>query len=348
MNLYVILVYLLAATFHVMEVHSLIKEDADAPRACVMERVQKKLGYVCSNLNLKEIPQTLKTSTELLDVSFNRIRDLSPKSFENYLSIKYLYIFENMLQTIEPHTFSQLQDLEALDLSTNGLTTIPKELFDLPLLRNLYINDNALTHLASDLKLVNKPIRAPLQILSLSKCRLDSIPDFGILPDLYSLNISSNDLSQIEPHSLSAFCTMRKIGINETRIPMCKCLQMSQYLRERRIYMQDGINCDTMETRSPELTYCAEPANQTNYDTPDYHLCISLVNTKKLQEKSKYTWMSIAGALIGFFVVFMSVLYCFHRRSIRKTKEMQEITKLKKIHSGEFGNNEVLLKEEKL
>lgn len=40
---------------------------------------------------------------------------------------------------------------QAIDLTTNGLTTIPRELFDLPLLRNLHVSHNNLYHLTYDL-----------------------------------------------------------------------------------------------------------------------------------------------------------------------------------------------------
>lgn len=57
-----------------------------------------------------------------------------------------------MIQNVEPDTFSHLNELEAIDLATNALTTIPLELFDLPLLRNIYLNSNALGNSIEDTK----------------------------------------------------------------------------------------------------------------------------------------------------------------------------------------------------
>lgn len=77
-----------------------------------------------------------------------------------------------MIQLIEANTFAQLTSLEviveencfffnlkfkikylkAIDLSTNGLTTLPMELFSLPSLRNIHASDNPLVNLHKDLK----------------------------------------------------------------------------------------------------------------------------------------------------------------------------------------------------
>lgn len=48
----------------------------------------------------------------MFDISFNRIRELTKQSFARYLSIKFLYMFENMIRTVEEGTFSQLTNLE--------------------------------------------------------------------------------------------------------------------------------------------------------------------------------------------------------------------------------------------
>lgn len=82
----------------------------------------------------------------------NRIRDLSKESFRKYTDLRYLYLHENMIQTVEIGTFTQLNYLEVLDLSSNALTTLPLELFHLSTLRTLYAADNNLFQLAGHLE----------------------------------------------------------------------------------------------------------------------------------------------------------------------------------------------------
>lgn len=50
--------------------------------------------------------------SQMLDISYNRIRELNKQSFARYSGIRLLYMFENMIRTIEDGTFSDLTDLE--------------------------------------------------------------------------------------------------------------------------------------------------------------------------------------------------------------------------------------------
>lgn len=77
-------------------------------------------------------------------MSVNRISRLSRKTFARYTDVKLLYLFDNAIHSIEPGTFQQLTDLEAIDLSLNSLATLSLDLFNLPRLRNMYYNDNLL------------------------------------------------------------------------------------------------------------------------------------------------------------------------------------------------------------
>lgn len=73
-------------------------------------------------------------------------------------------------------------ELQEIDLSNNGLLTMPLELLQLPSLRNLYIDSNNLRDLERDLEALETPIRAPLEYLNVADCGLQDIPNLGILP----------------------------------------------------------------------------------------------------------------------------------------------------------------------
>lgn len=182
---------------------------------------------------------------QILDLSFNRLRDLHRGSFARYSEIKYLYLFENMLQNIETDTFKHLTDLEAIDLSNNALTLVPIELFSLPKLRNVYLHENKLRDFDKQLEQVSKPIKAPLKILNIADTGITKIPDFGILPDLWTLNVSSNDLRDITIEQFSPLCSLHKIDFNNTRIPTCTCRKIYLHLtKNREIQIDNGFFCE--------------------------------------------------------------------------------------------------------
>lgn len=149
-----------------------------------------------------------------------------------------------MIQTIDENTFIDLTQLEAIDLSHNALRIVPMELFQLPHLRNLYLNNNNLYDMNKNLEALIKPIKAPLQILSVANCNLNEVPSLGILPDLYFLNISSNPLKDIKSQNFSPFCNLKTIDLNETRMQPCTCQIILTYLRHRSVMLKTEFLCD--------------------------------------------------------------------------------------------------------
>lgn len=128
---------------------------------------------------------------------------------------------------IEKETFASLKSLEVLDLSENALREIPAEIFNLPHLRNLYLERNSFVSFDN----IPKPITAPLKKLNLANNRLESIPpQFGILPDLYHLNISSNNMRDLTPQQFSPFCNLKEVDLNNTAMHKCRCLEVVDFL----------------------------------------------------------------------------------------------------------------------
>ncbi|XP_053674290.1 toll-like receptor 4 [Anopheles nili] len=301
--------------------------ELDRPQRCQLERTYKMIGYNCANLNLKEIPQWLKSNLEIFDLSFNRIRDLDAQSFARYESVKYLYLFENMIQNIEEGTFSTLSNLEAIDLSYNALKSIPLELFQLPVLRNLYVGHNALTELEAELTNLQKPVKAPLQVLSLADCRLQRLPDFGILPDLWQLNISSNPMKELTLEQFSPMCNLKSLELNNTQIPICPCQVLTAELVLRRTkIMYPPLYCIPL-TASEQNICNSEVGKEINPGkVADFHQCMEVRNSRKLDIEAKSTWMKISAVAVGCILVFAFVLYCLHRRNAKHMKTKRKRT----------------------
>ncbi|XP_053688175.1 CD180 antigen [Sabethes cyaneus] len=292
--------------------------DLDKPQRCLQERTYKMVGYNCANLNLKEIPQSLKSNLQILDLSFNRIRDLNRHSFSRYTDVKYLYLFENMIQNIEDDTFSELSSLEALDLSSNALKTIPLELFRLPLLRNLYVAHNALSDLDRNLPLLDKPVQAPIQILSLADCWLTKLPNFGILPDLWQLNISSNPMTELTVDQFSPMCNLRSLDLNNTQIQICSCQLITAELSTRRTkILNSHPHCTPLF--SAEQSICAQDVSPAT-PTTDYQQCMEIRTARKLNTEAKTAWFKISLGVLTCIVLFSLILYCLHKRNAKSMK----------------------------
>ncbi|XP_031625193.1 toll-like receptor 4 isoform X2 [Contarinia nasturtii] len=316
---------------------NLLKKEYCEPGAAY-----KLFGYDCSDMGLVDVPQNLRSSVKILDLSINRIRELKKTSFKRYSDIKLLYLFDNKIKNIEEGTFAHLTNLEAIDLSSNTLVTISIELFELPRLRNLYYSDNPLSQdrIEADLKHLEKPIAAPLQKLFMAECSLTSILDFGILPDLVHLNISFNVLNEITPQQFSPFCNLRTVTIqNSTKLNPCTCKSLQAYFDRRLIFLNHTFDCQTPH----EEVYCSESVNAT-VDSDEYNKCLVRVEEKIREEKSREMWLRISIGLGVFFAIFIFVLYYFHRRNAQRTKQLEkQSTKLRHIHQTQNGNVEVLL-----
>lgn len=138
----------------------------------------------------------------------------------------------------------------------------------MPLMRNLHINDNYLLQLSGDLLVskkqrdvpiydfyfqkLEKPIKAPLQVLNIGSCRLEMVPSLGILPNLVMMNISNYPLSEVTAQQFSPFCSVISIEIkNVTQMPPCMCKVVKIYFRNRSITMKEGLDCSTEREGSP-------------------------------------------------------------------------------------------------
>lgn len=168
-----------------------------------------------------------------MDLSHNYIWYLNSESFLTCPKVKYIYLQFNSIANVTLGTFSQLLQLEVLDLSKNVLTRIPGEIFLLPQLRSLYLERNIFDSHAFEA--IPNPVKAPLKKLNLADNNLNHIPsEFGILPELRHLNISSNRMMELTPQQFSPFCNLKEVDLNNTLLDKCKCLKIVEFLTFNR------------------------------------------------------------------------------------------------------------------
>lgn len=288
-------------------------------RKCTYGRIEKLLRIRCYDLDLKEVPQNLKTSVEVLDLSHNRIRKLKSGSFQKYTDIKFLMLYDNMILSVEVGTFEPLTSLQEIDLSNNGLTTIPLELFQLPRLRNLYIDSNELTSL--NLQALEKPVRAPLEYLNVAGCELQELPDLGILPKLWQLNASMNPLQNFKIDTLANLCHLQVIDLTKSQLSQCGCQQVTNHL------MMLGASPKFVPVcmEALDIRECPLPYNRTIHS----ETFASCQTTVELAE-SRSIWLFGAGCFGGVCIVLLILIFCvIHCRRKRTQRRMRNVQRRK-------------------
>eukprot|EP01125_Pyxidicula_operculata_P005820 TRINITY_DN2031_c0_g2_i2.p1 TRINITY_DN2031_c0_g2~~TRINITY_DN2031_c0_g2_i2.p1 ORF type:complete len:1590 (+),score=416.14 TRINITY_DN2031_c0_g2_i2:99-4868(+) len=190
------------------EVKQLIKDAKHSPSLNLSKKniqsTPPRELYHYSLLELKKI-----------NLSYNNITRI-PKDFGESLSgLTFLYLSNNQLKEI-PYCLADLENLEMVDLSHNEISYIPNRFCTLRLLRHLHLNHNKITylHLAfaqlralEELYLSHNELESLphnfeeiclLEILDLSENKLKKIPDLSNLILLETLNLSSNQIQDID------------------------------------------------------------------------------------------------------------------------------------------------------
>ncbi|XP_074981330.1 putative oxidoreductase PXDNL isoform X3 [Caretta caretta] len=143
----------------------------------------------CMHLMLDHVPR-VPQQTSVLDLRFNRIREIpagtfkklkhlntlllnnnqiqkiSRNAFEGLENLQYLFLYKNEIHTIDQHTFKGLGSLEQLYIHFNQIETVKPETFrDLPKLERLFLHNNKLSKI---------PAGSFSHLDSLKRLRLDS------------------------------------------------------------------------------------------------------------------------------------------------------------------------------
>ncbi|KAM3967489.1 uncharacterized protein ACR2FA_010098 [Aphomia sociella] len=295
---------------------------------CSHERAFDMYGAYCGGLRLEKIPN-LKGSIEILDFSENRLHELQADTFSDYPNIKFLYLVENQLYRIDEEAFAPLPYLQTLDLSNNVILELPESIFQLPSLRNLYLKNNPLIHLSLSNIVLSKPIKAPLELLDISNCKLQKIPNWGVLPNLIQYNISHNPLVNIEAQHFAAMCALKKVDLTKSvqEIKTCDLKPTINWFQIKAIYFELD---DYTKLNTKEFQDCPIMSdNDLEYLNTTYHGCKTMYLKYHNSLTSRRTWLTVTGGLAGFLVGFMLLLYVMHRHNVAQTKSPSE--KIKKV-----------------
>ncbi|KAG7172303.1 Chaoptin-like 1 [Homarus americanus] len=174
-----------------------------------------------SNNELRSLPNSVFRGTQLekLKLSHNEFVSMPTAGFaEVETTLHYLDISHNHLEHLDSTMFDSFPNLIELNLATNRLTILPDNVFV------------SLTRLIT-LDLSGNPVRANfkelfhytqnVQKLNMANIGFSSSPIIP-LPNLISLNLSSNHMSEIEVQSIESLYQLRSLDLSYNDLPQVR------------------------------------------------------------------------------------------------------------------------------
>ncbi|XP_034235389.1 leucine-rich repeat-containing protein 24 [Thrips palmi] len=286
---------------------------------CKYAPVYGYLSADCSDRKLTGIPR-LRQGVEALDMSENKMLIVLNNTFSTIPNLRYLYLNENRIKSVEAGALVMLQYLEVLDLSGNRLTSVPTGLMALPRLRKLYFADNLLQNLDPTFIFASPT----LQLLQLAECSLPDLP-LGPMPELLHLNVSGNALSTLPLHELSRMCRLQVLDVGNMpslfeALDMeeaCQCPTFVRWSKLRELDLGRGskVACknETNSADDPYLPTCN--ATQVTRSALEMHGRCVIAQQEELRAQVR-SWWVIAMAVAAATVVLMAggLCYCQHRK----------------------------------
>ncbi|XP_036327950.1 uncharacterized protein LOC118740502 [Rhagoletis pomonella] len=177
----------------------------------------------CIDRQLIQIPENIDPSTQVLDMSGNKLQTLSNEKFirANLLNLQKLYLRSCKIGEIEPETFKGLTNLVELDLSQNLLVVVPSlALSYISSLRELTLASNHIHKIESN-SFASTPA---LHKLDLSHCDIQSIAPlaFDGLEGLTLLRLNGNKLSVLLPRTIETLSKLHGIELHDNPW-LCDC-----------------------------------------------------------------------------------------------------------------------------
>jgi len=299
------------------------QEKCKDDNVCIQMKTHGMWSADCYKLDFKRFPQCLRSDVEVIDLSYNRLRDITRKELSRYTNLKLLYLSDNLLTNLENSTFEDMDDLISLDLSLNGISKLPEVIFHLPSLKRLYLSHNQNMNIIEVVD-ETKPITSPLEAIDISFNKLEVLPDFGVMPHLMLYNISGNNLMNMEMKDISGLCNLQQLANDNFTTFFgnpCDCWNIQRWLRERGVKFTK-IECEI------EAQEC--PYNISQEDMVMFNTC----KVRFSEIKRQSTVLKIGLIVSAIVFVLITILFCilYRRRKQRKSK-------IKKAKAGSFAIN---------
>ncbi|XP_077447613.1 transforming growth factor beta activator LRRC32 [Stigmatopora argus] len=175
---------------------------------------------VCRDLSLTGAPADLPSGVQALDLSHNRLQNLSRRTLADRTDLWRLDLRSNQIRFIQPGLLEAMKELEALDLSGNRLDEFARAKIPmgrLSALRSLDLSSNGLYTGMSDFFLADSP---SLEELSLSGNGITKIGrnTFGGAQSLRRISLRDNVIMEIEDGAFDSLDGLSELDLSVNSI----------------------------------------------------------------------------------------------------------------------------------
>ncbi|XP_056140982.1 transforming growth factor beta activator LRRC32 isoform X2 [Lampris incognitus] len=280
----------------------------------------------CNDLNLQSTPANLPPGIQKLDLSHNKLQNLTHETLAFHTTIHHLNLHSNKIQFIQPGLFKDMTNLkvlilsrnnldvfalnktkigslkavESLDLSNNGLYTGMTDYFlgDSPAMTNLSLNGNSITKITKNAFCGSLALRK----ISLHNNVILEIEDgaFDLLDYLTELDLSKNSITCITDFNLSH---LKWLNLSKNS------LETFQTIDSEHLY--ELLYLDLSENKMPYFPVLPKRNKLEYLDVSRNHLR-SVNNTGTVEELANFRGTILAHTpfrLITRYQDFSSLIY---------------------------------------
>ncbi|XP_063223547.1 peroxidasin isoform X7 [Bacillus rossius redtenbacheri] len=203
---------------------------AQCPAKCLCFRTTVR----CMFLQLERVPQ-VPAQTTILDLRFNKIREIQPNAFKNLRHLNTLLLNNNHITRLQAGVFSDLRELRYLYLYKNKIRQLESGVFqDLPRLEQLYLHFNRIEHIEPGA--------------------------FSRLRSLERLFLHNNKLQRIPAGAFKNLESLKRLRLDSNAL-ICDCEMMwlARMLQEKQRTTQAAVTCQyPAEMQGKSLASMAE------------------------------------------------------------------------------------------
>ncbi|XP_007443529.1 leucine-rich repeat-containing protein 32-like [Python bivittatus] len=176
----------------------------------------RNLEAFCQGMELHQVPTELHPNVYKIDISGNKIQNITERPLTFYASLRYLDLSSNLIGFIKPGVFAEMKNLEDINLANNQLFLLAQEdlwIGLLPQVRTLDLSRNSLYNGMAEHFLYHAP---SLQILSLAENSIIHISQsiFQGSPELVEINLHNNMIMEIEEGSFESLSHLSKLNLS--------------------------------------------------------------------------------------------------------------------------------------